>query len=138
MVNFIGPVETGLTADNTALGIVPENVTPTYRATLVTGPQNNPTPIPASQIAEMTLSIVNTSTGLIINNCNEVNILNTGRGSLDDNGNLVIILETGDTSLSDTPTLNSVERSLIIDWLTNGGQVGRREAPIIVQRLSGP
>lgn len=137
MANFIGPVEAGITI-SPPIAIIPENITPTYKALLVTGPQNNPVPIPATQISTMTLSIVNSSTGLIINNCNEVNILNTGRGSLDDNGNLLIVLETGDTSLSDTPTLNLVRRSLIIDWLTNGGQVGRREAPFLIERLSGP
>lgn len=110
--------------------------TPVYAAQLVDATQ---TPVPGSALDTLTLSIVDTLTGTVINSCNQVNILNTGRGSIDDLGNLLITLEVGDTSLPETPTPNRISRSLIIDWSVNSGAtVGRHEAQFIVVNLSGP
>ena len=110
------------------------STTPTYTATIVDQNQN---PVPASALSTLTLSIVDTLTGLTINGVRQVNILNADRGSVDGQGNLTIRLQVGDTSMDET-TAPSVQRSLIIDFSYNGGlSVGRHEATFELVALSG-
>jgi len=94
--------------------------------------------IPAADFLTLTLSIRDTLTGAIINDCTQDNILNTGRGTIDDEGNLMIQLEVADTSMSGTPSASRVQRSLIIDWLTATNLTGRHQANFILTRLAGP
>lgn len=98
--------------------------------------------IPAADISVLTLSIVDTLTGAVINNASQVNILNTGRGTVDASGNLVVQLETGDTSLSEEPGATAVQRSLVLDWtyaipLGESGS-GRHQVNFVVVALAGP
>ncbi|MDE2105056.1 MAG: hypothetical protein KGL39_47900 [Patescibacteria group bacterium] len=101
------------------------------------------TGIPASAFSALTLSIVDTLSGTVINNVNQTNILNTGRGSIDSAGNLTISLEAGDTSLSELPSAAQVQRSLIIDWTysVSGSQpsagTGRHQVNFVIVALAG-
>lgn len=118
-----------------ANGNIAEGSTPSYMATIVDG---NGNAIPASSLTTLTLTIANTTTGVVINNCQQVNILNSGRGTVDANGLLTINLLVGDTSLSDSPGVAFVSRSLIIDWTYNGGtSTGRAQRDFIVRALAG-
>lgn len=97
--------------------------------------------IPAAQFTYCTLTIVDTLTGAVVNNCVQTNILNTGRGSIDSNGNLSLSLYPADTSTIDEPGASQIQRSLIIDWAYAQGSVtsvGRQQANFIVLALSGP
>jgi hypothetical protein len=113
---------------------VPAVTTPTYAAQLV---DENGNPIGSTGIDTLTLSIVDTITGSVINNASQVNILNAGRGTIDSQGNLLITLEVGDTDLFN-PDDDVEERSLIIDWTYNGGaRAGRHQVDFQIQALSG-
>lgn len=122
---------------NTPLGPVYANTTPLY-----TGAQFQDTggnPIPGASLDTLTLTICDTATGAIINNCELVNILNTNRGTVDSSGFLTIQFEEGDTSMSEVPGAVQVQRSLVLDWTYNGGLfAGRALVNFIVVALPGP
>lgn len=110
--------------------------TPLYTALLQ---DNRGNPAPGSFLDSLTLSIVNTLTGEIINSVDKVDVLNTGRGQLDEAGNLSIQLEVGDTSLDSTPGTLQIQRSLILDYSYAGGSlVGRHQVNFILSALAGP
>lgn len=92
--------------------------------------------IPAAALTSLTLSIVDTLSGAVINGAQAVNILNTGRGAVDDQGFLTIALLPGDTSLSEVNT-PSIQRSLVIDWTYGAGLVGRHQVNFQVVALAG-
>lgn len=95
--------------------------------------------IPASAFSSLTLTIVDTFSGVVINGCDQADILNNGRGTIDEVGNLTVMLETGDTSMSEVPGVAQIQRSLVINWefetLTAQG-VGNHQANIIIQALA--
>jgi hypothetical protein len=94
--------------------------------------------VSASDLATITLTIVNTLSGSVVNGVSQVDIFNTGRGTLDTNGNLTIKLLPADTSMDDVPGIPQVQRSLIIDWATIGGSVtGRHQVNFILVALAG-
>lgn len=104
-----------------------------YTAQLV---DPNYNPIAGSALNTLVLTIADTMTGAIINNCQDVNILNTGRGTIDESGNLTITLSSADTAMSETPA-PQVQRSLIYDWTYNGGQAtGRHQANFVLTALA--
>lgn len=111
------------------------DTTPVYTCQIVDGTGAG---IPAADFLTLTLSIRDTLTGAIINNCTQDDILNTGRGAIDDEGNLTIQLEVADTSMSGVPSASRVQRSLIIDWLTATNLTGRHQANFTLTRLAGP
>lgn len=111
------------------------NTTPVFTGQLVDGTFH---PIPASALNTLTLTIVDTLSGEIINGCEQVNILNTGRGTLDEMGNLTISFLIGDTAMSET-TSEAVQRSIVIDWTYNGGvNAGRHQVNFELLALAGP
>ena len=96
--------------------------------------------IPAADLSLLTLSIVDTLTGAVINGVSQTNILNTGRGTVDASGNLVISLLAGDTTMDEVPGAASVQRSLVIDWAyTKGSESGsgRKQVNFTVVSLAG-
>lgn len=95
--------------------------------------------IPASAFSVLTLSLVNTLSGVIVNGVDEVGILNTGRGTVDATGNLTIQFEAGDTAITDGAIQE--QRSLIVDWTyatTGTSGSGRHQGNFTVQALAGP
>lgn len=111
------------------------NTTPVYTCKIVDGTGAG---IPAADFSSLTLTIVDTLTGVVINSCSQDNILNTGRGTIDDDGNLTIMLGTLDTSMSEVPSASKVQRSLVIDWVTLTELAGRHQVNFILSRLAGP
>ena len=112
------------------------NTTPLYTAQLE---DSSGSPAPGSMLNAMTLSIVNTMTGQVVNGVDKVDILNTGRGRIDEVGSLQIQLEVADTSLDATPGAQQVQRSLVIDFTYAGGVlVGRHQVNFFLVALSGP
>ena len=110
--------------------------TPIYSALLVDAANQ---PLPGSALESLTLTIVDTLTGNIINGVDNTNILNTGRGTIDEIGNLTIQLEASDTEISEIPPIASyaVQRSLVIGWSYNLGLiVGRQEADFQLVQLA--
>lgn len=96
--------------------------------------------IPAAQLTSLTLSIVDTLTGAVVNGVQQVNILNIGRGSVDALGNLTIRLLPADTSLASEPGAQQLQRSLIIDWSYAAGQIvsfGRQQCNLVLYALAG-
>ena len=94
-------------------------------------------PISAAQLASLTLSIVDTLSGQVINGADAVSILNTGRGTVDAQGNVVLKLEVGDTAMTET-TSRQVQRSLVFDWTYNGGvSAGRHQTNFMLVQLAG-
>ena len=107
--------------------------TPVYTSQIVDGLGRG---IPAADFLTLTLSIVDTMTGQVVNGCSQVDILNTDRGTIDADGNLTVQLEVGDTYMSGSPG-SRVQRSLVIDWLTATNLTGRHQANFYLQRLAG-
>lgn len=94
--------------------------------------------IPVSQIATLTLSIVDSYSGAIVNSCSQVSILNADRGTVDGSGNLVVTLKTADTALL-VPTDKREYRSLVFDWTyASGAKTGRHQVDLLIEALSGP
>lgn len=99
--------------------------------------------IPADDISALTLSLVDTLTGTVINSVSQVNILNTGRGTVDADGNLTITFETADMAVTETSAL-AVQRSAVIDWTyaTSGSTATsgtfRAQVDFAVVTLAGP
>jgi hypothetical protein len=67
--------------------------------------------LPAVSLTSLTLSLVDTATGAIINSVSAVNILNADRGAVDGAGNLSVLLGPADTALSAGVT--EAERSMV-------------------------
>src|SRR5271166_5699891 len=99
-----GPVNAGSTA--------------TYTATLV---DYDDVTIPGSALVSLTLTIVDTLTGIVINGVLGVSILNVDRGTVDELGNITVALQPGDTSMG-FPTPSQVSRTLIFNYAYNSGQ----------------
>lgn len=95
--------------------------------------------IPAANLDSLTLSIVDTLTGAVINSVSQVDVLNVGRGTVDAEGNFVITLEAADTEMIEVPSATRVQRSLILDWATDAvvPLVGRHQVNFILLRLAG-
>jgi hypothetical protein len=116
-------------------GLYPAGSTPLYTAQIVDSTGSG---IPGSSLDTLTLSIVDTQTGTIINDCSQVDILNTNRGTVDGAGNLTITLEIDDTETSEASNLPQVQRSLVIDWTYNTGvSAGRHQANFQIVNLAG-
>ncbi len=100
--------------------------------------------IPAAAFSSLTLSIVDTLSGDVINGASQVNILNTGRGTVDASGNLVISLLAADTAMSEAPGASQIQRSLVIDWtyatvgLAPSAGSGRHQVNFLLLSLAGP
>lgn len=108
--------------------------TPTYTALLIAGPWRHSVYIPGSRLSSMTLSTVDTQTGLVLRS--EVDVLHTVPPAVDETGNISIQLTPTDTSLPEVPTPDEVLRSLILDFTYNGGSsVGRHEFVFLVRNL---
>jgi hypothetical protein len=93
-------------------------------------------PLGAASLASLTMSIVDTGSGAIVNGVDQLDILNAGRGSIDAQGNMVVTLEPGDTGLLNASD-QTEERSLIIDWNYGAGRAGRHQVDFSVTALSG-
>lgn len=115
---------------------VASDTTPLYTAVLV-DPAGHP--ISGAALDTLTLSIVDTLTGVIINGVSQTNILNTDRGTIDSQGKLSVQLRVGDTSTDELPGVARVLRSLVFDWTYQSGtQVGRHQANFVIDALAGP
>lgn len=109
--------------------------TPVYQAQIVDATGNG---LSYAVLTTLTLTIVDTRSGAVVNNCLQVNILNTDRGQIDNQGNLTITLQTGDTSMAEVPGLPRVQRSLVIDWTYNSGaSAGRHQVNFVLEALAG-
>jgi hypothetical protein len=116
--------------------VVASGATAVYTAKIV---DVNGNPLPATDVNTLTLSLVDTSSGSIINDVSAVDILNVGRGTLDDAGNLTITLGQG-ANQADTvslgPTLST--RSMVIDWSYGMGNFGRHQVNFQIFLPVGP
>jgi hypothetical protein len=121
---------------NTPGAPVAEGSTPLYMANFI---DTNGNAIPASALNTLTLTICDTLSGAIINNCDDVDILNTGRGAVSDQGLLTIQLLPGDTSMSEVPGNQQVSRSLVMTWTYDGSAlIGRHQANFPILALAAP
>ena len=114
-------------------GPIPAGTTPIFNAQFL-DPTGNP--VPAFRLTQVTLSLVDTVSGQVINGISEIDILNQDRGTVDSNGNLTISLLASDTSLSESPGVSSVQRSLIVDW-QSGPYSGSAQGNFIITALAG-
>lgn len=95
----------------------------------------------AANLTALTLTLVDTLTGLIVNGCYKANILNYGRGTVDVSGDLTIRLGPNDTSIADAPGAARLQRSMIVDWTWADGiytSVGRQQANLMLVALAEP
>lgn len=106
-----------------------------YKAQLVA---EDGTPLPATDIAILTLSLRDSMTREIINGLDNTDILNVGRGTLDAEGNLTVILGTDDTvPLGDPPVAGFQYRSMVLNWVgTNGTTVGWHQVDFTITILA--
>jgi len=88
---------------------------------------------PLGDLESLTLSLVDTKTGTIVNAVNDLDILNVDRGTLDDKGNLRVILLPADTTL-DIDVKRSV-RSLVLKWSYSSGKQGRHQVDFKIEAL---
>lgn len=112
--------------------------TPVYTARIVDG---GGVGIAASRFSALTLTIVDTLSGAVVNGVSQINILNTGRGTIDASGNLTISLLAGDMAMDEAPGAARIQRSLVIDWTFTTGLVvgtGRHQANFELVALAGP
>lgn len=107
--------------------------TAVYKTQLV---DENNAAVPAAALSAMTLSIVDTKTGAVINGVSQVSILNTGRGTIDGSGNLVVTLLPADTAIVAAADGREY-RSLVIDFTYSGGKVGRHQVDMLIAALAG-
>jgi|SRR6185437_13617476 len=100
-------------------GPIPAGSTALYKVTFV---QSDGTPITLGMLTTVTLTICDTLTGEIINDCDNVDIFNTGRGSVSSDGVLSVQLLAGDTAVA-VPGYGAyiVNRTLVINWTYNSG-----------------
>lgn len=111
--------------------------TPSYTATII---DEDNDPVPSSVLSSVTLSIVDTASGSIINGVSAVNILNNDRGTVDQSGNLTVNLAASDTQIFN-PANNLESRSLVITWVISGvggGGTGKKQIDFSLQKMSGP
>jgi len=121
---------TDLTPDPVAPG-----TTPAYEAQLVDQAGNA---IPAAALTSLTLTIADTTTGQIINGCEDVNILNANRGIISAQGSLIVSLLAGDTALLDRTHLTE-SRSLVLMWSYNSGTYrNAHQVNFMIQKLVYP
>ena len=114
---------------------IPANSSQTYQANIV---DYRLVPVTADMLNTLTLTIVDTLSGTVINNVETVNILNTGRGSIDANGVLTVQLTPGDTDMSEVPGATRVQRSLIFTYTYNFGvSGGRHQVNFYLVQLAG-
>lgn len=94
--------------------------------------------VPAASLTELTLTLIDTDTGAVINGVEAVNVLNTGRGTVDGEGNYEIRLGPPDTADTAIVTAgNSVEyRSAVLDWSYSNNLAGRHQMDFAVVALS--
>lgn len=112
---------------------LPFNSTPVYAAVMV---DENDVPMGPGAFTTLTLSIVDTLSGAIINGVDNVNILNTGRGTLDANGNLTVAFLAADMAPYNAED-DQEQRSLVFGWTYNGGaKVGAHQVDFQLQALS--
>lgn len=97
-----------------------------YKGTIVDENRN-----PINPLSTLSLSIVDTKTGNVINGVDQVNILNTDRGSIDSSGRLTVTLIPEDTE-SEVSTM----RSLVLDW-EYGPLRGRHQVDFRIVALIG-
>jgi hypothetical protein len=110
-----------------------DGTTPLYRGKII-DPYGHP--VGAAQLSSLTLTIVDTLTGVVINNCDRVDILNTGRGAIDAVGNLLIRLEVADTLMTEVPGATKVQRSMIIEWQFQPTPPGQQYEPLGFQQIT--
>jgi hypothetical protein len=126
---------TALMGSTTAPITIAAGATAVYKGQLQ---DENGTAVPSAQLASLTLSIVDTFSGAIVNSCSQVNILNTGRGTVDSSGNLAVTLGPSDTALL-VATDQQEYRSMVLDWTYLGGaKTGRHQVDLLIQALTGP
>jgi hypothetical protein len=114
---------------------VPAGATPKYTAQIQ---DETGAAIPAASLTTLTLSIVDTRTGAVVNGVSARNILNADRGTVDSAGNLAVQLQAADTALLNVGDA-SEGRSLIFDWTFAGGaKTGRHQVDFTIVALSGP
>lgn len=86
-------------------------------------------------ITGLTLSIVDTTNGTVVNSVSSANILNTGRGVLS-KGHLTITLSPQDTAL--LVVSDSIEyRSMVIDFSYPNNATGRHQVDFFLLGLAG-
>lgn len=112
--------------------------TPVYQGSVV---DEFDQPVPLANLAALTLSIVDTLSGQVINGCSGVNILNHDRGTVDVNGNVTVQLEAGDTTLAvSDPSVNRIQRSMVFSFTYSSGSrtglVGRHQVNFIIDALA--
>jgi hypothetical protein len=123
---------------NIQTGDVPANSTQIYQGKLV---DYQFIPVLPNMLNSLTLTIVDTQTGNIINNCDEVDILNVPgdprNRTLDNHGTFTVTLLPADTAIDDNAA-NRVQRSLVFEFTYNyNASVGRHQANFYITRLAG-
>lgn len=96
----------------------------------------NGNPIPAAQLATLTLTLLDTYSRAVANSVSDVSVLNTGRGTVDSQGNVVITLTPADTAMLIPGDVQEF-RSLILIWTYGSGKKGDHEVAFILTALSG-
>lgn len=91
--------------------------------------------IAGSQLDTLTLSIVDSADGSIINSVSQTDILNTNRGTVDESGLLTVALTTEDTAL--VSGVKQAMRSLILEFTYGVDRKGRHQFDFRVFKLIG-
>lgn len=96
--------------------------------------------IAASDLVSLTLTLVDTVSGAIVNSVNAVDVLNTGRGTVSAGGVFAITLgqhpNEADTALLDS-TDSQEDRSIVLEWTySSPAKTGRHEKQFTVEALS--
>ena len=129
-----------MTAIKSFVGLAPGAV-PAGKTLVYTGQFVDETgaPILPADLNSLTLTIVDTVSGAVVNGVSGVGILNTGRGAVDSQGNLTLTLQApGDTGLLN-PGDAQETRSLVLDWTYAGGaKLGAHRVDFQIQALGAP
>ena len=94
-----------------------------------------------ASIETLTLSLLDTQTGEIINSLDRVDVLNVGQGTVGPTGLVTISLLPADTLITDMPQAQQVQRSIVLEWTYSQGQAvstGRHEARFYLVPLAQP
>lgn len=114
-------------------GIINEGRTPSYSEILK---DKDGTPVPASGMSSLTLTLSNEADGAIINSRNAVNALNANNVTVDESGNIEYVLQPLDTAIQDATQAFETHRATFQCTYNGGAHRENWDVDFLIRNLS--
>jgi len=112
---------------------IPEKTSYRYTSLLL---KEDGTPLVATDLTTLTLTLYSLTTLAIINGVNDLDILNANRGTVDANGLLTILLQPADTVILVDTNLTEERIMLIEATYAAGARASRHEVQLTIRNLA--